>query len=116
MCYNRYVGGFGVGIQVANTLGLNNKNKPSDHLDKFFQGHKKWQEFQKNNPKFSDEELLTAYSNHGSIHKAIASFGSKSGPLKRRLSQILISKFGKVPTKPGPPKKNKSRFHNFKDV
>lgn len=116
MCYNRHVGGFGAGIQIANSLGLNNKNKPSDHFDKFRQGLQKWQDFQKSNPRFSDEELLTAYSKHGSIQKAVASLGSKSGPLKRRLSQLLTVKFGKVPTKPGPPKKNKSRFHNLKDV
>lgn len=105
MCYNRCIGGFGVGVEIANALGLNNKNKPPDYMNKMKHAYRAWVDEQRNNPKWSDDVLIKAYEDHGSVTKATTSLGSSSSTLRRRLSKLLIQKYGTVPTKPGPPKK-----------
>ncbi len=103
-CYNRHVGGFGKGIMVANALGLNNKNKPLDHMDKVRAGFNIWAKHKKDNPKISDDELLEAYEIAGSINAAVRYLKSNSRPLRQRLSKLVKDKFGTVNTKPGPRK------------
>lgn len=121
-CYNRYIGGFGRGIEVANKLKLNNKNKPADHFLKFKEGFLKWAKERKDNPEYSDEFLLERFASEGSINSAVRSLNKNSTTLKSRLSKLVkatyghIPKFKKEPTRQislcscGREKKNSSKF------
>ncbi len=98
-CYNRHVGGFGKGIMVANALGLNNKNKPLDHMDKVRAGLKSWQSKRKERLDIDDNVLLDAYNTHGSINAAMRSLGSNSYTIKRKLSNLIKLKYGALPAR-----------------
>lgn len=96
-CYNRYIGGFGRGIEVANRLKLNNKNKPADHFLKFKEGFLKWAKERKDNPEYSDEFLLERFAAEGSINSTVKSLGRNSTTLKSRLSKLLKTTYGQIP-------------------